>query len=594
LLLAGVALSTQMSSGDWSPAAGPLLSRFAKDVSGQNPLPEYPRPQMVRPRWQNLNGLWDYVITRKRETKPSAFSGKILVPFPIESALSGVMKPVDERSLLWYRRTFEIPSDWTGQRLLLHFGAVDWEATVFINGRKIGAHRGGYDPFEFDITHALRASGPQEIVVRVFDPTEAGQPRGKQVRRPSGIYYTSITGIWQTVWIEPVPAVRIESFKITPDLDSSTLKLTVKTSNGSVDTMVDAVALEQDKEISRASGRSGTELVLPIPDVKTWSPDFPFLYGLKVSLKSAGEIIDSIQSYFGMRKISLGHDSQGVLRILLNNDFVFQMGPLDQGYWPDGLYTAPTDEALRYDLEMTQKFGFNTTRKHIKIEPQRWYYWCDRMGLLVWQDMPSGGNETPTHRQQFEKELRAMIEHLGNHPSIIMWVVFNEAWGQTRSQRWPKSMVKLAMQLDPTRLVNNASGWTDMKLGHVHDIHKYPGPECPAPEPDRALVLGEFGGLGLKIDGHTWTAQTWGYRGVADNDALTRQYQELLARTHELKESSGLSAAIYTQITDVETECNGLLTYDRQIIKADVDAIAAANRGMNSQTISLPQNSRAT
>jgi beta-galactosidase/beta-glucuronidase len=520
-------------------------------------------------------------VTAKDANQPATFEGKILVPYPIESALSGVMKRVDEKSRLWYRRTFDIPEGWAGQRVLLHFGAVDWEAVVYLNGKELGSHRGGYDAFSFDITDALKSAGPQELVVAVFDPTEGGQPRGKQTRNPRGIMYTPTTGIWQTAWLEPVPQTRIGDLKITPDVDGGVLKLTVSAPGAADGMAVEAVALAEDKEVSRVSGKAGAEIVLPIKDARLWTPDTPFLYDLKVTLKKGEQTVDAVDSYFGMRKIALGKDDKGIQRLMLNGKFVFEVGPLDQGFWPDGLYTAPTDAALKYDIGMTKKLGFNATRKHVKVEPERWYYWCDKLGLLVWQDMPSAGNSTPELKQEFEKELRALVATHHNHPSIIMWVVFNEGWGQTRENdyAWPRSMVALVEKLDPSRLVNNASGWTDLKIGSVNDMHKYPGPGSPAPEADRAVVLGEFGGLGLKVDGHTWKAETWGYRGMADPAALTRQYQKLLARAYGLKDSSGLCAAIYTQITDVETECNGLMTYDRELVKGDLDKLAAANRG---------------
>ena len=578
IILCHVVLSPSAGRAEqpWRPAAGPLMTRWAKEVSPVNALPEYPRPQMVREEWKNLNGLWDYAVTGRNDAPPQTYDGKILVPYPIESALSGVMKRLDENSRLWYRRTFEVPSVWSGKRLLLHFGGVDWEATVFVNGKKVGEHRGGYDAFSLDITDALKAEGPQELVVAVWDPTEGGQPRGKQVRKPGGIWYTPTSGIWQTVWVEPVPEARIADLKITPDVDGGVLRLTVMGKGTTDADTVEAVALSEGREVGRASGNPGAEIVLPLKEVRVWSPGNPFLYDLRVTLRRGGREVDSVASYFGMRKVALGKDEKGITRLMLNGNFIFQIGPLDQGFWPDGLYTAPTDEALRYDIEITKKLGFNMCRKHVKIEPERWYYWCDRLGLMVWQDMPSANNRTDADKRQFEHELNRLIETHRNHPSIIMWVVFNEGWGQHDTERltaWVKEM-------DPSRLVNNASGWTDKKVGDVIDVHAYPGPGSPTPEPDRAAVLGEFGGLGLGIPDHTWTKQTWGYRGMASREMLTRQYLRLLRKVWELKDSPGLSAAVYTQTTDVETECNGLMTYDRAVIKPDVVKIADANRGV--------------
>jgi len=561
-------------AAEWQPAKGPLVTRWAKDVSPTNAHPEYPRPQMVRKEWLNLNGLWDYAIRPKADGPPKGYDGKILVPFPVESALSGVMKRVSRDQRLWYRRTIETPKGWDGRVVLLHFEAVDWEATVYLDGKEVGVHRGGYDAFTVPI--ATKGGAKHELVVGVFDPTNDGhQPRGKQVKRPGGIMYTPTTGIWQTVWLEPVPRWRIEGLRLTPDLDGKRLILETDTRFVSKSNAVHAVVLEGDKEIARGRGLGRMEIVIPKP--RLWSPDDPFLYGLKIQLthfKNQQDVQDEVTSYFGMRKVSLVKDEKGVLRLGLNGKPVFHIGPLDQGFWPDGLYTAPTDEALRYDVEMTRKLGMNCARKHVKIEPARWYYWCDRLGLMVWQDMPSGNNKTPEARKQFETELTALIKGRWNHPSIVMWVPFNEGWGQHDTERY-SALIK---KLDPTRLVNNTSGWTDKGVGDVHDVHAYPGPRCPKPEAKRAAVLGEFGGLGLGVDGHTWAKKTWGYRGMASREELTRRYVKLLQRVYELKVNAGLAAAIYTQTSDVETECNGLMTYDREMVKPDLEQVAKANR----------------
>jgi len=557
----------------WKPADGPLRTRWAKDVGPERALPEYPRPQMVRKEWLNLNGLWDYAIRPKEEGKPGNWDGRILVPFPVESALSGVMKPVGEANRLWYRRTFEVPAGWAGKRVLLHFGAVDWEAAVTLNGKELGTHRGGYDAFTFDLTGALKAGGAQELVLSAWDPSDGGsQPRGKQVRKPRGIFYTPATGIWQTVWLEPVPETRIDRMVLVPDLDAGVLKVTVHPGGTSE---VDVSALEGGKEVGRASGKPGETLALKVPDARLWTPETPFLYDLKVALKSGENTLDSVESYFGMRKIAVEKDEKGVRRLMLNGKPVFHMGPLDQGFWPDGIYTAPTDEALRYDIEVTKQLGFNATRKHVKVEPGRWYYWCDKLGLMVWQDMPSGNNKGDEARAQYEKELKALVDGLINHPSIVMWVVFNEGWGQYDTER----LTKWTKDCDPSRLVNNASGWTDKKVGDVNDEHHYPGPDFRKPDEGRASVLGEFGGLGLPVEGHMWTQQHWGYQGMASPRALTQRYLRLLQKVWEMRESKNLCAAIYTQITDVETECNGLLTYDRAIVKPELEKVAAANRG---------------
>ncbi|HTU23118.1 MAG TPA: glycoside hydrolase family 2 TIM barrel-domain containing protein [Gemmataceae bacterium] len=579
------------SAAEGQPAKGPLMTRWAKDVKADQPHPEYPRPQMRRERWQNLNGLWQLAFAKKDETAPIGkdLGEHILVPFPVESALSGVRKHAER---LWYRRLFSVPKAWKDQRVLLHLGAVDWEAKVWVNGKEIGSHRGGYDAFRFDITDALKKDGEQELIVGVWDPTNAGtQPRGKQVNKPGGIFYAATTGIWQTVWIEPVPKVHINDLLILPDIDATQVKIgvSIRLLGEPRQFGIHAIVREGDKIVAEHATKSGKPLVLNLPEPKLWSPNHPFLYDLEVDVsedaKPQSPRLDSVKSYFGMRKISVGPDDKGVTRLLLNNKPYFMVGPLDQGFWPDGLYTAPTDEALKYDIEITKKLGFNMVRKHVKVEPARWYYWCDKLGLLVWQDMPSGDKSirpkdpdikrTPESAKQYELELKHMIDGLRNHPSIVMWVVFNEGWGQfdtARITEWTK-------KYDPSRLVDCASGWTDRGVGDVHDIHVYPGPGSPEPEPKRAAVLGEFGGLGLKVDGHTWEQKTWGYRGASSKADLTRKYEKLLAGVYKLKEQSGLSAAVYTQTTDVETEANGLLTYDRAVIKVDLDRVAAVNKG---------------
>ncbi|MBC7327572.1 glycoside hydrolase family 2 [bacterium] len=574
----------------WSPAEAPLLTPWAKDVNPLNPHPEYPRPQMVRDSWINLNGLWDYVITEREFPPPEEFEGKILVPFPIESALSGVKKELKSDQFLWYRRTFKAPSLMGGRRLLLHFGAVDWEATVFLNGEEIGSHRGGYDSFTFDISDKVKPGEENELMVRVWDPTEDGvQARGKQFRRaisePAGIWYTPCSGIWQTVWLEVVPATYIENLRIIPELDSNSVKVKVSVKGEAKDATLEIGVLSEGKEVAKGTGKPDEIIVIPIKDPILWTPDNPFLYSLKIELLSGGRKIDNVESYFGMRKVSIGKDENGTIRILLNNKFIFQAGPLDQGFWPDGIYTAPTDEALRFDIEMMKKLGFNAVRKHVKREPDRWYYWCDKLGLLVWQDMPSGtvGRGATQERdgepisresaEQFEKELRNMVEQLYNHPSIIMWIVFNESWGQYDTAR----LVEMVRESDKTRLVSGASGWfVYPEIGDVIDIHSYPSPSSPKPDGKRALVVGEFGGLGYIVEGHTWLKQGWGYRSLPNERALTIAFLKLWKGVWELKEEMGLCGAIYTQLTDVETECNGLLTYDRKVVKMPIEKIAPA------------------
>jgi beta-galactosidase/beta-glucuronidase len=468
--------------------------------------------------------------------------------------------------------------------VLLHFGAVDWEATVWVNGRKLGTHRGGYDPFDFDITGALRPTGQQELIVGVFDPSDAGtQPRGKQVRKPHSIWYTSTTGIWQTAWIEPVPEAHITSLRMVPDLKAGKLRVTATGTPKTAGRQVQIAASAGDQRVATAAGAVGQTIELAIPNARAWSPADPFLYGLTISLSGGDGKADTLESYFGMRDVAVGKDDKGVQRLLLNGRPLFQFGPLDQGFWPDGLYTAPSDEAQRYDLEVTRRLGFNMVRKHVKVEPERWYYWCDKLGLLVWQDMPSGDRSvdsgkgeiqrTAESARQFETELDRLVETHANHPSIVMWVVFNEGWGQYDTRR----LTEHVKQLDPSRLVCCASGWNDMPAGDVHDIHKYPGPAAPMPEERRAAVLGEFGGLGLPLVGHTWQSEkNWGYRNLKSLDELNDGYHKLLDALQPLVAERGLSAAVYTQTTDVEIEVNGLMTYDREVIKLKPEAARAA------------------
>lgn len=571
-------------AAEWQPGKGPLKTRWTDQVDPKHVHEEYPRPQMTRDAWQSLNGLWQFSAAEASDKPPIGrdLPEQILVPFPVESSLSGIMRMEDR---VWYRRTFDVPQDWNGNRVLLHFGAVDWEATVWVNGKKLGNHRGGYDPFSFDITEALNNNGPQEIVVGVWDPSDDGtQPRGKQVLQPRGIWYTPTTGIWQSVWIEPVPESYIEHLELTPDVDNKLVRVSVHTADNADAADVTVTALEGDEELATSEGIAGKELTVSIPQPKLWTPDFPFLYGLRVALHKDGQQVDTVESYFGMRKISVGPDSQGVTRMLLNDEFVFQYGPLDQGFWPDGLYTAPSDDALKYDLEVTKQMGFNMVRKHVKVEPARWYYWCDKLGLLVWQDIPSGDasvgrgkgqiTRTAESAEQFELELRRMIDSFHNHPSIVMWVVFNEGWGQYDTVRltdWVKNY-------DPTRIVCGASGWNDMQVGDVHDIHVYPGPKSPQPESSRVAVLGEYGGLGLPVRDHTWqNEKNWGYRNLKSPEELKAGYIRLIDSLRPLIAEPGLTAAVYTQTTDVEVEVNGLMTYDRHLMKIDSKTLAAAH-----------------
>jgi hypothetical protein len=558
----------------WRPADSPLTTEWAADLNPENAWREYPRPQMVRTQWTNLNGLWDYAIVARDAERPESWEGKILVPFAVESSLSGVKKPVSPEQRLWYRRMFARPELADGGHALLHFGAVDWQCTVWVNGQQVGEHSGGFDPFTLDVTNALR-DGENELVVAVWDPTDSSyQPRGKQVLRPQGIWYTAVTGIWQTVWLEPTPHEQIESLTITPDVDRSLAAVTVKANGGS---SVKLTASLAGREVASATGNVGQPVELKVPNPQWWSPDAPNLYDLKVELQSANNAaVDSLDSYFGLRKIEVKKDDKGVNRLFLNNQAIFQYGPLDQGWWPDGLYTPASDAALKYDIEMTKKFGMNLARKHVKVEIDRWYYWCDKLGLLVWQDMPSSNvnNDNAEAKANFRRELGAIVDDLYNHPSIVMWVPFNEGWGQHDT---PETTAWLE-QRDPSRPINEASGWNDEGAGTITDMHRYPGPGMRPVEDKRVSVLGEFGGLGMPVRGHTWQAErNWGYVSYDTAEQLTDAYVNLLTAMRPLI-GEGLSAAVYTQTSDVEIEVNGLMTYDRKLVKMDLDRIAAAAR----------------
>lgn len=581
----------------WKPVEGRIMTPFAKDVDPEHPLPEYPRPQMERSQWQNLNGLWDYAIAFRMQDTPAAYDGKILVPFAIESALSGVGKKVGTENKLWYHRTFTVPAAWKGKRILLHFGGVDWETTVFVNGARVGMHRGGYDAFTFDITNYLTTAKEQQLTISVWDPSDKGtQPRGKQVDDPNGIWYTSVTGIWQSVWLEPVSESHLTASKYFPDIDGSYCDFSIGVAHGEPGMKIKVTALDNGRQVASAEQEVGKNLRLKFPAVHLWSPADPHLYDLKIQLMSGRKVVDEVKSYMGMRKISVERDAQGIPRIMLNNHFVFQLGFLDQGWWPGGLYTPPTDSAIRFDLQRTKAFGYNLLRKHTKVEPARWYYYCDKMGILVWQDMPTGDmgahpkNEAgeiireAQSSYEFSKELKAMIDGHFNHPCIVQWVPFNESWGQFNTieiSNWIK-------KYDPTRLVDGPSGWIDFTgAGDVEDMHKYPGPGIPASKGDnRALVLGEYGGLGLPLEGHTWQkGKNWGYVSYKNVAELQQAYIKLIDQLPDLIRQ-GLSAAVYTQLTDVEVEVNGFMTYDRKVEKLMSPETVAKNKSIYEVKIS--------
>ncbi|MCF2492645.1 MULTISPECIES: glycoside hydrolase family 2 protein [Dyadobacter] len=579
--------SAAQKSPEWKYVEGKIVSPWAEKVNAANVHPEYPRPQMVRQNWVNINGLWNFSIVPKQssETKPAAFDGQILVPFAVESALSGVGKTVGKDSVLWYQRNIDFAPKLKDQRVLLHFGAVDWKCDVFVNGKPAGSHQGGYDPFSFDITDLLVKKKQQDISVRVWDPSSDGpQPRGKQIKNPHAIWYTPVTGIWQTVWLETVPTTHIADFKQVPDIDKQTLTVTTTLKNAGTTDKIRIVALDGSNKVAEQEIASGENAVLNIANAKLWSPENPFLYDLVLTVTRNGKVVDEVKSYFAMRKISMQLDANGIQRMALNNKFLFQYGPLDQGWWPDGLYTAPTDEALKFDILKTKEMGFNMIRKHVKVEPARWYRYCDELGMLVWQDMPSGdmgnnweqrpgitGDETekqrtPESENIYKTEWKAIMDANDHFPSIVVWVPFNEAWGQFKTEE----ITNWTMQYDPSRLVNSASGGNFFPVGHIIDMHNYPAPVMPRPEifgAKQIIVLGEFGGLGLPIDGHVWQQKdNWGYQSFKNQQELYARYESFVKRFESLIKR-GLSAAVYTQTTDVEIETNGLMTYDRKVIK---------------------------
>ncbi len=555
------------------------------------PHPEYPRPQLTRTGWTNLNGQWDYAIVPAKSGKPAQFQGKILVPFAVESALSGVGKTVGKDQELWYRTQFQAPKNMKGKRLLLHFGAVDWQADVFINGKNAGTHKGGYDPFTFDVTDLLGKPGTQELTVGVWDPSDDGpQPRGKQVKNPHGIWYTPVTGIWQTVWLEVVPETYVSGLKITPYFETRSVKIRPAVQESLAGDQIKVAAYDGEKEVAAVTSVPGQDIILNIPNAKVWHPDTPFLYDLKLSVVRKGKVVDQVGSYFAIRKISMQPDENGIQRMLVNNKFLFQYGPLDQGWWPDGLYTAPTDEALLFDIVKTREMGFNMIRKHVKVEPARWYYHCDRLGMLVWQDMPSGdlGNHweqrpgitgretdkdrTPESEAIYKTEWKAIMDAFYHFPSIVVWVPFNEAWGQFKT----REITEWTMKYDPDRLVNSASGGNFEPVGHIIDMHNYPDPVMPRPDlfgSRQIIVLGEFGGLGLPVADHTWQDKNnWGYQSFKSPEELLTRYTKLMKDLKPLIKR-GLSAGVYTQTTDVEIETNGLMTYDRKVIKMPEKAL---------------------
>ncbi|RCL65401.1 MAG: beta-galactosidase [Cryomorphaceae bacterium] len=580
-------------NSQWKPVGDNIKTKWGENINPNNVLQEYPRPILVRNDWKNLNGLWDYTITSKGENKPENYDGEILVPFPIESSLSGVRKRISKEQELWYHKNFQIPKKWKSKEIIIHFGAVDWESELWINDINVGLHKGGYDPFSFNITPYLRKGKNQKLELRVWDPTDDGfQPRGKQIKNPKGIWYTPVSGIWQTVWLEPVNYKHITNIHTTTDIDDSSVLIKLFSSYDFKDDLIEFVLKEDEKVLQKTIIKADLETKISFENPKLWSPESPFLYDLEIKLISKGKIIDHIETYFGMRKISIKKDVNGTRRMMLNNKEYFQFGTLDQGWWPDGLYTAPSDEALKFDIFKTKEFGFNMIRKHVKVEPARWYFHADKIGMLVWQDMPNGekierpkwqrnnffnGQEfIPSFESEmnFKNEWNEIIDFLYSNPSIVCWVPFNEAWGQFKTEE----ISQLTKNIDPSRLVNAASGGNYYNVGDITDIHNYPEPKMLFYNPNQSNVLGEYGGIGLAIENHLWQSdKNWGYVKYKSSEKATDEYVNFANQLLEMV-LKGFSGAIYTQTTDVEGEVNGLITYDRKIIKLDMERVKEINK----------------
>jgi beta-galactosidase/beta-glucuronidase len=589
-----------------------VLTRWGRDLDSDHPLPEHPRPQLVRPddSWRNLNGRWDYAFGG--EQRPDTWDGTIVVPFSPETVLSGVGRQLQPDQCLWYRRTVGIPTRADGDRVLLHFGAVDQICTVWVNGQEIGSHTGGYLPFTLDVTDALVAGGSGDgdvVEVRVRDLSETGpHARGKQRLDRGTIWYTAQSGIWQTVWVEVVPPRYVASLRITPHLEQGVLEVVVEQagsahSSSATERAVVTVAVHDgDHVVAEESGRPGTPIRLTVPDARPWSPDDPHLYDLEITL-SAGEHTDRVTSYAAMRSLGIGRDEQGRRRFLLNGAPVWQLGVLDQGYWPDGLLTAPSDEAMVHDIATMKSLGFTMLRKHVKVEPLRWYHHCDRLGMLVWQDMVNGGGryrhlvtDLPARRpvrisdhrhalffradagarEEFREEVRRTVALLHNTPSVVVWVPFNEGWGQFDANE----IAAEVSSLDPTRPVNHVSGWIDQGGGDVKSFHSYlrrfrmPS-RIRRRREKRVYALAEYGGYSLRVAGHDWSTRVFGYRHFETGEQLAAGFADLHREQIEPALDAGLAATVYTQLTDVEDELNGLLTWDREVLKIPAETVRA-------------------
>jgi beta-galactosidase/beta-glucuronidase len=612
MVAAAFAVVISASAQQWAPAGDRIKTKWAEEVSPTNAHPEYPRPQMLRSDWKSLNGLWDYAVTPKSEPCPKAFDGKILVPFALESSLSGVGRSLTPKDALWYSTSFSVPSSWKGKRLILNFDAVDWKADVFVNDIKVGSHTGGYTRFSFDVTPYVK-SGANSLVVRVEDASDNDfQPRGKQVKEPRGIWYTSVSGIWQSVWIEPVAPTHITDYNVVSSVADNAINVTVDAAGVqegdvvkvflldggigySTETAVAAKTAVDGQYAVLASGMAvpGGTVTLNVRNPKLWSPESPYIYGLDIQILRAGKVIDKVAAYAPMREVSAYRKNGNTKLLGLNGEGLFQLGPLDQGWWPDGLYTAPTDEALKFDVQKTKDFGFNMIRKHVKVEPDRWYYYCDQLGMIVWQDMPSfagskhwgmyyyGEGEdwpaTPEAKANYYKEWGEILNQFKKFQCIAVWVPFNEAWSQFDT----KDVVAFTKATDPTRLVNQSSGgnWEE-GVGDILDNHHYPYPAFRMWDKNMINVLGEYGGIGFPVKGHLWQDdKNWGYVQYKSGDEVLAEYADFAEQLKQLIKQ-GCSAAVYTQTTDVEIEVNGLMTYDRKVIKMDEKKLRAVNEGI--------------
>jgi glycosyl hydrolase family 2 len=593
LLALAFCWSGQVHAADatWKPAPAPLVTRWAREVRPDRVRPEYPRPLLVRKDWKSLNGLWEFAFDDKNEGRAAGWHTgkplplKILVPFTFEAALSGIGKGAEIHERVWYRRTFDVPPAWRRQRIRLNFNASDWHTTVWVNGREMGLHQGGYDPFSFDITGALKKPGPQEVVVAIYDPADprksAYQPKGKQLGS-EGIWYTRTTGIWQTVWLEPVHPASMDvtwvGTDVQPDTRKGQVALSIRLDPRTSTTVELTLARDGKRVASRtvtSSPIAGTErqttvLTCPVENAELWSPERPVLYDLTLRAKQGKKRVDEIKSYCAFRRYEIQDG-----RLTLNGRPYLLRGVLDQGYWPDGILTPPTDDAIRSDVLMTKLLGFNMARKHVKVEDPRWYYWCDRMGVAVWQDMPSSHNlASPEAKENFRQEWRAAVGATRSYPSVLHWIPFNENWGDPGA--FQDDIVRFTRALDPSRPITDASGWTQRSLTDVIDVHDYGNNlvRHAVQNPAKPKVIGEYGGIALPVPNHTWTTG-WGYQTVRDPEGLLRRIRY---QTSQLFEAANLSGFVYTQLTDVEQELNGLLTYDR-IPKTDPARFAAIFEG---------------